>query len=283
MTTQQDQCAHAGEASRYVLGGLHGRRLESFLRHVRHCEECAEEVNLLQQVALATPVLGTAHLPPDEESGRAPRAPTPRLRLAAANARAARLAAEAAAADGTRRAPLDPPPRPVLRRIEGGRGGSPDRRSHAPAPPAWFAGRRLLRTPMPRPAMVSLMALGILAVATVAMSGRAAAVRFARIQAGWAGGGAAVKLVGDRLELLVENMPRPARGAGYQVWVLRRGARRLTPTSAWVRLNRLGQAGVTVPGDVRAWTAVAVYVEPVSGPDTTRSGAVIVGDLRRLR
>jgi len=264
----------AGDASLYVLGELYGRQRDSFERHLRHCEDCAEEVNLLRQAG-TTPLLGAAHLPPAEEEDPGRRAPTPSLSVAAANARAARLAAEKAAAEGKRRPPMEPPARPVLRPIQGGAG--------APAPRRFsMGGRRLLKTPLPRSAMVSFIALGVLAIATVAMTSRIANVKYYRIPAGWHGGGAALKLYGNQLELLVEGMPRPAPGTGYRVWVRDRGSARFKPTGSWLHLNPLHEAGVNVKGDYHDWAVIAVYVEPLMGASSTRSGAVIVGDLRGL-
>ncbi len=140
-----------------------------------------------------------------------------------------------------------------------------------------------MKTPMPKPALIGLVALAVLAIATVALSQRAASTRYVRIQAGWSGGGAALKLQGNDLQLLVEGMPKPASGTGYQVWVVvDRTNRKLTPTHAWVHLNSAGEAGVTVAGDYHNWLAVAVYTEPLHGRDTTSSGAGVVGDMRRL-
>lgn len=275
MPVREDQCARAGDASLYVLGELHGRQQESFVRHMRHCEECADEVKLLRQAG-AAPLLGGAHLPPAEEEDPGRRAPTPRLGVAAANARAARLAAEKAAAEGRRRPPMEPPERPALRTIEGGAGVPPTGSFSS------LKGRRLLKTPMPRSVMISFVALGVLAIATVAMTSRIANVKYYRIHAGWSKGGAALKLVGNQLELLVEDMPRPAKGTGYQVWVRNRGSNRLVPTRAWLHLNPLRQAGANVPGNYHDWAVIAVYVEPLTGDRTTHSGAVAVGDLRAL-
>ena len=243
------------------------------MRHLRHCEECAEEVNLLQQ-ADSMPLLGAAYLPPAEEEDPGRKAPVPSLSVAAANARAARLAAEKAAAEGKRRPPMDPPARPVLRTIEGG-AGAPEKRR-------WWHGLRLLRTPMPRSIMISFLALGVLAVATVALTSRIADVHYYRIQAGWSNRGAAVKLVGNQLELLVEHMPSPAAGSGYQVWVRDRGSKRFKPTPAWIHLNQLGQAGVNVPGDYHDVAVVAVYLEPLVGDRTVQRAAFVVGDLSSL-
>jgi hypothetical protein len=280
MPVQEDQCARAGDASLYVFGELVGRRQESFERHMRHCEECSDEVSLLRQMADAEPLLGTAHLPPEEEDDPGRRASTPTLAVAAANARAARLAAEKAEAKAIANGETPPPrqhARPALRTIPGGAGAQPRSKG------GLLGGRRLLKTPVPRSVMVSFLALGVLAVATIAMSSRAASLRYFRIQAGWAKGGAAVKLIGNQLEMLVEDMPKPAAGYGYQVWVAESATKKLTPTTAWLHLNSLRQAGVNVPGNYHDWDAVAIYTEPLTGKDTAGRAAVSVGDLRGLK
>lgn len=283
MSISEDQCARAGDASLYVFGELAGRRKESFERHARHCEECSDEVSLLRQINDAEPLLGAAYLPPEEEDDPGRRAPTPTLSVAAANARAARLAAERAAAEaeahGGSAPPRQSPARPVLRTIPGGAGAPPSK--------LWpkgglMGGRRLLKTPMPRSAMISFLALGVLAIATVAMTTREASLRYFRIQAGWPKGGAAVKLIGNQLEVLVEDMPTPAPGMGYQVWVVQRSNRKLIPTTAWIHLNPLHQSGVNVPGNFHDWAAVAIYSEPLTGRDTVQRAAVAVGDLRSV-
>ncbi|HEX3615424.1 MAG TPA: zf-HC2 domain-containing protein [Solirubrobacteraceae bacterium] len=278
MSIREDVCARAGDASLYVLGELAGRRKESFERHARHCEECADEVVMLRQIESAEPLLGAAYLPPEEEDDPGRKAPTPTLSVAAANARAARLAAERAAAIAEANGEAPPNPRPALRTIPGGAG--------APPRNTWnglMGGRRLLKTPMPRSAMISFLALGVLAIATVAMTSRAASLRYFRIQAGWAKGGAAVKLIGNQLELLVEDMPRPAAGTGYQVWVVESASKKQVPTTAWIHLNPLRQAGVNVPGNFHNWDAVAIYSEPLTGRDTVGRAAVAVGDLRGVK
>lgn len=261
MTGPQDQCARTPDASLYVLGELQGRQQESFARHLRRCEECADEVELLRQAAEAVPLLASRQVAVPEEEPRIEQRP-PALAVAASNARAG--------AGQSRQATSA---RPVLRPIEGGAAA-------APARPG--VGRRSLKNPVPKPALVGLLALAILAIATVALSSQGTDVRYYRIQAGWSGGGAAVQLQGSRLRLLVEGMPKPPAGSGYEVWVVDRLDRQLAPTGAWLHLNRLGQAGVTVPGDYHDWLAVAVYTEPLHGRDTTRSGAGVVGDLRSL-
>ena len=108
--------------------------------------------------------------------------------------------------------------RPVGRRCARSR----EARSRLGTPAGFGGGRRLLKTPMPKPALIGLLALAVLAIATVALSSRAASIRYFRIQAGWSGGGAALQLQGNKLQLLVEGMPKPARGSGYEVWVVDR-------------------------------------------------------------
>jgi hypothetical protein len=283
MSVREDQCARAGDASLYVFGELVGRRQESFERHMRHCEECSDEVSLLRQMASAEPLLGTAYMPPEEEDDPGRRGPTPTLTVAAANARAARLAAEKAAAEAEANGEspqVRQPARPALRTIPGGAGAHPPR---ALSKGGLMGGRRLLKTPVPRSVMVSFLALGVLAVATIALSSRAASLRYFRIQAGWSKGGAALKLIGNQLEMLVEDMPKPPAGFGYQVWVAESATKKLTPTTAWLHLNSLRQSGVNVPGNYHDWDAIAIYAEPLTGKDTPGRAAVAVGDLRPLR
>ena len=248
----------------YVLGELSGRQHESFERHLRRCAECAEEVDLLQQAADAVPLLSSRQLPPLEEEPQFEARPM--LAVAAAGSRVLK---------GAGHHPTQAPGRPVLRPIQGG--------AAAKAPGGFGGGRRLLKTPIPKPALIGLVALAILAIVTVALSSQAANAHYVRIQAGWSRGGAALKLQGNQLELLVDAMPKPAHGEGYEVWVVDRLDKQLKATGRWLHPNRLGQAGVTVPGNYHGWAAVAVYVEPLKGRHTTRSGAVVVGDLRNVR
>ncbi len=75
-------------------------------------------------------------------------------------------------------------------------------------------------------------------------------------------------------------MPRPPAGRRYQVWTVESLTDQLAPTGSWLYLNSRGEAGVNVAGDYHDWDAIAVYVEPLHGRDGTKSGAVVVGDLR---
>ncbi len=264
MTSSGTVCTHASNPARYVLGELRGRELDAFVRHLRGCELCAEEVELLEAAAGTTPLLGTRHTELDSANvpdaqrriplraidGGAPGGDAGDAAKAEANAAAAREAAairEATASAAATR-----------------------------SEPSW----RVLKQPIPKPAMFAFAALAVFAALTVSLSRRTGHVSYVRVKAGWTPGGAALKLQGNQLGLLVDEMPRPRDGSGYQVWVLDGLTHRLTPTGTWLRLNRRGQAGVDVPGDYHDWDAVAVYVEPLHGRDTTASGAVVVADLR---
>jgi hypothetical protein len=144
--------------------------------------------------------------------------------------------------------------------------------------------RRLLRQPVPKPAVIAFALLAVIGAFTIALSNRSASIRYLHVRAGWStGGGAAIKLEGDQAEVLVDGMPLPASGTGYQVWVVSRATKRLTPTDAWLHPDRKGEAGAEVPGDYHDLDAIAVYVEPLKGAHTTRSGAVVVADLRRVQ
>jgi len=265
MTGLDELCTRTRDASLYVLGELQGRHQANFERHLRHCEECAEEVELLRQAADAVPLLASRQQPVLDEEPVLERRPAP-VAMVATSSRIGLSAGAPVARTG----------RPNLRPIEGGASAG---RS---APAGLGIGRLLIKSPLPKPAMISFLALGVLAVVTIALSSQAASVRYYRIQAGWSQGGAALQLQGNKLQVLVDRMPKPARGSGYEVWVVNRSDQQLAPTGVWLHLNRLGQARVAVPGDYHNWLAVAVYTEPLAGSDTTSSGAAVVGDLRSL-
>ncbi len=272
MTAADESCARASDASLYVLGEMRPRQQQSYARHLRHCEVCAEEVDLLQHAAQAVPLLAVSHVPP-------PLLEPPPSQIPKAVAPGASRADSRPQASAVRPVPVEarsPSGRPELRTIQGGGSDRPDS-------PRISGRRRLLQSPVPKPALLGLLLLAIFAVMTVALSHQAASTRYRRIQAGWPNGGAAIKLQGTSLQLLVLNMPKPQHGTRYQVWVGDRLTHRLLPTTVWLHLNARGEAGVTIPGDYHDWYVVAVYVEPRRGSDTISSGAVVVGDLRHLR
>lgn len=264
MTGRESVCDRTRDAALYVLGELHGSQLEAFTVHARACDTCAEEIEVLQAAADAMPLLAARHIPTEVLEAREPERRAPALVAAMAQAEAS---AEREQAHSQSR-------RPNLKAILGGATAT------EPPTPTRPSRLRVLRTPMPKPAALGILLLGIIAAVTIALSHQAASIHYLRVKAGWTDGGAALKLEGNQLELLVEGMPQPATGNGYEVWVLDNGSKELRPTSVWVNLNGAGEAGVKVPGNYHDWEALAVYVEPLTGLHTTKSGAVVVADLR---
>jgi anti-sigma factor RsiW len=268
------RCEHTPDAALYVIGELTGHDLDAFARHLQTCDECAEEVDLLEAAGDLVPLLAARHVPLEPAEPRIERH-APLLAAAAAQAKAEQQA------DQEER---DESGKPILRALPGG--------TSTPEPVASVVSiyregarsrLRLLRKPVPKPALVGLVLIAILAVTTLALSNRAASVRYIRknVQAGWTtGGGAAIKLEGNQAQVLVDGMPLPVKGTGYEIWVVDKLTRQLRPTGKWLRPNKKGQAGTNVPGDYHDLAAIAVYLEPDKGPQTTHSGAVVVADMR---
>lgn len=264
-----DVCARADEATRLVAGELSGQERAAYVKHTESCERCAGRVSALRGADGLGAVIARELEVGSDRFDRTGHGSVIELERVRAEAGTVRRAVHT----GSSQAPISERSAAIIAEYRAGR-------TKARTAPARVGKRwRLAEVPVPKPALAAMVALAVFAVATVSLSGQAASVRYARIQAGWRTGGAALKLYGSQLELLVEGMPRPPAHHGYQVWVGRAGQARLSPTDSWLSLNRLGEAGVNVPGDYHHWYAVAVYVEPLHGRDTTASGAVVAGDL----
>jgi hypothetical protein len=287
--TSPVHCDHRGDAALYVLGELRGYELDAFARHLQTCDECAEEVDLLEVASEAVPLLAARHVPLDQPETR----PERRTPILAAAAAAAKAKAEQQEREARERAEQeDEAHKPVLRAIVGGAATGAEALAAKVGPSSYQPGtrtrRRLLKQPVPKPALIGLVLVAVVGAAAVALSNRAASIRYLRclpqacvVKAGWStGGGAAIKLEGNQAQLLVDGMPLRAPGTGYQVWVVNAFTKQLTPTKAWLRPNIKGEAGVNVPGDYHTLDAIAVYEEPVKGPQTTHSGAIVVADMR---
>jgi hypothetical protein len=247
------ECDQADQAAAYVLGELHGAELSAYKLHLRGCAICAEEVELIEAAAQAVPLLATRQAPREQEpvSERSNAAfklqqatnPGPRLRAIAGGANA-----------------------------DDGDGGDDDGFQKP------RRGRR--RGRIPTSVTITVAALLVVALMTYILTRESNAISYIKAEAGWSGGGAVVKIQGTQAELLVENMPAPPHGRYYEVWLRYKGSSHLTATSAKVGLNPLGEAAVGIPADIENAIVLAVYEEPVGGPRTTNSGAVIVADLR---
>ena len=65
METSPARCSHTSDAGLYVLGELKGYDLDAFARHLQTCDECADEVELLEEAGDAVPLLAARHVPLD--------------------------------------------------------------------------------------------------------------------------------------------------------------------------------------------------------------------------
>jgi anti-sigma factor RsiW len=277
METSPARCSHTTDAGLYVLGELKGYDLDAFARHLQTCDECADEVELLEEAGDAVPLLAARHVPLDRPEQRVERH-APLLAAAAAKAKeeAEQQARAEQEADGQK---------PVLRAITGGAATSAEtiRAALAPPKPKPPSRRSLRRKPVPKPAMIGIVLVAVIGAATIAISNRSASIRYIHqgVSAGWkTGGGAAIKVEGNQAEVLVDGMPQPSPGTVYQVWVVDKTSKTPVPTQALLRPDIKGEAGANVPGNYHDMAAIAVYVEPKGGPYTTDSGAIVVADMR---
>jgi hypothetical protein len=246
------ECDWGDQAAAYVLGGLEGAEMDAFKVHLRGCPSCAEEVELLESAVHAVPLLATPQAP-REASPVSDRTDIERRLHEALHQRPQLRAIMGGAAEGAGGESSDPPGR---KRRKGRKGRIPTQ--------------------------VTIAAAGLLVVAlmTAILTRESNSINYIRAEAGWSGGGAVVKVQGTQAELLVEGMPAPPAGMFYGVWLRYKHSSRMTPTSARVGVNRVGEAGVGIPADIDKVIVLAVYEEPIHGPETTTSGAVIVADLR---
>ncbi len=272
MTSTGVTCTQAGEPLRYVMGEIGGDELVEFTRHLQTCDLCAEEVRLLQQAADAMPLL-------DAEDAGSER-PEPARRSRRGSLRALEGGAANAPQNVRPSQDANPGPNAEANAAAAREAAAIREATAAGAARRATTARRPLKQPVPRPAMFGFAALVLIGVLTLVLTHRADGISYVRVKAGWTPGGAALQLQGNKLELLVEGMPRPQASSGYQIWTLDSLTDRLAPTNSWLHLNKLGEAGVAVAGDYHNWDAIAVYVEPLHGQDSTRSGAVVVADLR---
>jgi hypothetical protein len=126
------------------------------------------------------------------------------------------------------------------------------------------AARRRLARPVPRPLLIALGALLVVAVVTVGLTNRSASTRLIPASTAFAPGKAAVELTGARGVLVVAGMPSPPAGKVYEVWI-EHGNKAPEPTDALFDVNTRGQAEVAVPGPLRSGDKVLVTAEPPGG------------------
>ncbi|MGC9220676.1 MAG: zf-HC2 domain-containing protein [Solirubrobacteraceae bacterium] len=314
-------CPRLERAAAYVLGDLDARTALAYERHLGVCADCREEVDLLLSAAAAVsiPASNPGAADPVASAGALNRPPSlaaavhaqaiaagiksATVKLPAGPCPPVRPVVKVSSEAGPQSNPnagLRPNParqrsdpaqlrgQAYAQRLEaaalrqGFNAADASALRHGALAPTRRNRLRLLRRPMPAPAIIGFLAVGVVAAVTIVLSLGAANIRFERAQAGWSPGGAAIKLEGNQLELLVERMPAPPKGTVYQVWVQSRNTGTLQPTAVDLRPDRAGSGGVIVPGNYHDWLAVAVYVEEAGHTDTTAGGAVVVADLRHV-
>jgi len=232
-----------------VLGDLPSHQLHEFARHLKTCELCAQEVELLESAADAVPLLSSRPLLRNE-----PRLVTERSGTAVGGS-------------------SEPPPvRPRLAALDDGPSARPRRKG--PFGPDAFKAK-----------LIVFVALAVIGVVLIVMSRRSLSTgpsQYVTAKIGWSGGEALVKIQGKQAQLLVDGMPAAARSKTYAVWLVAKGARTPAPTGVDLESFGGGKYAAQIPGDIDNDAAVAVYVEPRTGRQTTASGAVIVADLRSV-
>jgi anti-sigma-K factor RskA len=89
---------------------------------------------------------------------------------------------------------------------------------------------------------------------------------------------AALRKVGSRVDLQVKDMPAPALGRIYEVW-LERGSQPPEPTDALFSVTGQGNGTVGVPGDLKEVSKVLVTEEPAGGSLKPTHSPVIVASV----
>lgn len=125
--------------------------------------------------------------------------------------------------------------------------------------------------PIPKPALTALLCLLVIAMLTVYVSHRAVNTTFARGKTAWPNtAGIALQIQGSHGELLLDHLPAAPAREHYEIWYLTAHATTLTNLKAALTLNKDGQAGMTLPGDIHDYTAIGVYA--VSDGSSTAPG-----------
>ncbi|MGO9892456.1 MAG: anti-sigma factor domain-containing protein [Solirubrobacteraceae bacterium] len=229
------------DAAPYVLGALEPAEARAFMRHMRTCAVCRDEV------AALTPVLDVLPSCVTRYDVR------PELRRRVMHA----VRSEPKLGDAPARERWRSPRRPWM----------PSRRSKLRRPSklgAWLA--------QPRPAVAAggALAVAVALVIVFASGSRGTQDRLIRASVGFA----QLHIAGDRGELIVDHLPPAPPDRVYELW-LQRGNRAPAPSTLFEVTSR-GTAALGVPGEVTGITRVLVTVEPSGGSREPTTPAVIV-------
>ena len=156
---------------------------------------------------------------------------------------------------------------------EGRRSGASRRRR--------LRGPRLIASHGPRLATALAIAVALVAAVVVITTGVLGGSSGARVLSASvvdSPGSAQVRLVDDRAELIVRDLPPPPAGLIYEVWLERRG-RAPAPTRVLFSVTAHGAGDIGVPAPLNGVTEIMVSPEPDGGSDVPTHAAVIVARL----
>ncbi len=133
----------------------------------------------------------------------------------------------------------------------------------------------------PRAALATAMAAGlasaVFAIATL-LPGGSNGVRVINASVVDSPGSAQMRLAHGRAEMIVRDLPAPAVGDIYEVW-LKRPGHALEPTSALFSVSARGAGDIGVPGALQGVAQILVTEEPAGGSTVPTHRAVIVARL----
>jgi hypothetical protein len=287
-------CGRHRDAAAFVLGDLRGAALVEYERHLRSCATCQEDVDLLRTAETAIPLMAS---PPPEPADPEEDEPDPIMpgvwaqeRIAAVNAPkhpTLREIAEAAAPPPARpvrlpRPPAQAGPRNRLARVVDLLEFRPITRPRRPKPSRRrTTTRRVWGSAIPGPIMAGIAALAIAAILVIILTKEGQSIGYVKAQIAWQNGAAVVKTDGAHGQLLVVGMPAAPSGTGYELWGIKRGVKTEIPLVVRIGLNKKGEGGVVIPGDVRNYLALVVYAEPPGGTVSPNGAPYVVANLRK--
>lgn len=233
------ECDRCVDAGAYVLGALDEPELAPYQEHLAGCAVCRQEVSQLQAVVDELPFMTPRVSAPKQLRDRL---------MATVHSEAELLRAAGSEADRPTRSPA----RWKLRSL-----------------PAFVTATGALAVGM---------LLGALAIN--GGSGSPASptrVTSAAVASTAQGASAVLRQVGSRAQLEISNMPAPAHGRIYEIWLQRGSNNPPQPTDALFSVTKNGSGSVGIPGDLRGVSRVMVTDEPLGGSRVpTRAPTLVV-------
>jgi anti-sigma-K factor RskA len=233
------------DAAPYVLGALEPAEARAFMRHMRTCAVCRDEVAALAPVLDVLPSCVARY------------DVSPELRRRVMHA----VRSEPKFGDAPVRERWRSPRRPSKL------GAS---LTHTSKPRRLPKLRARLAQSRPAVAAALALAVAVALVIVIASGSRGTQDRLIRASIGLA----QLHIAGDQGELIVDHLPPAPPDRVYELW-LQRGNRAPAPSTLFEVTSR-GTAALGVPGEVTGITRVLVTVEPSGGSREPTTPAVIV-------